>query len=135
MIESALIQKHNTLSMKKFIAPIILIVIFTSSFATKAKDKTELKSPKIQTAHNDEAPKVNNVSGKKDYFGTLRKSNSSSKNILGIGENKQDSHSTDTEICSVAANTGDGKSGAGLCGVPADKSDKELKNKPNDEPS
>lgn len=125
--------------MKNFIAMIIMSVLFTPAFAINEEDKTELKSPNIQIVQNDEAKKVGKSEDKSEdnaeYFGTLRKSNSSSNNILGIGGNKQDGYSTDTEICSVATNTSDGKSGAGLCGVPADKSDKELKNKSSDEPS
>ena len=116
--------------MKKFIALIISPVIFTTSFAINKDNKTEIEIPKIQTIHKDESKNEDNA----EYFDTLRKSNSTSKNILDLGQNNQDSDdSNETEICSVAT-TDDGESGAGLCGVPVDNNDKEAITKANDKP-
>ncbi len=117
--------------MKNFILLIISTVIFTPAFATNEIEKKESESPKVQNTQFDNTKKEENT----EFFGNLRKSNSSSNNSLSIGSGKQDSHNSGAEICNVANKSDDGKNGAGLCGMPTDKSQEVLKNKPSNKPS
>ena len=104
--------------MKKIIALIILTVIFNSSFAKNEEVNIDIVSTKNKINKiNDIDLEKTNDDADAEYFDTLRKTDSDSKNILGIGQNKQNSFSTDTEICSIATDKSDG---TGLCGVPAD---------------
>lgn len=121
------------ISMKNILIFILPLVAFT--FATVAKDNKESSSSKIKTEKVAKISESNNKESKVEYFDALKNSNSGTKNTLGIGENKQGIDSAKTEICSISSDSKGKKSGAGLCGVPSDKSNDKTTNTTNKEPS
>jgi len=108
--------------MKKISLIFILSIIVTSAMAHNEVVTTKPESPKIKAEQI-----IENNNSKPEFFDSLRKPNSNSHSQLGLGVNKQEGNSKGTEICNVAV-TDDGKTGSGLCGVPANISDEE-KNK------
>ena len=130
VIKSVITLNLKITSMKNIIALVILHVYLTPSLASNNDDKTNLESLNVQSDHNAESKNDEDT----EYFDTLSKPNSDNKSILGFGNDKIDVQTKSGEICSVAT-TDDGKNGAGLCGVPVDKSEKETKIETIDEPS